>query len=1804
MQDQAVNELPWTGERLVPTCRGQILYEHLHRYAVAVTLAHGKRVLDIACGEGYGSNLLAAAGAEVIGIDIAPDVIAHAKRAYPRQNLIFREGSCLNIPVDDKSIDLVVSFETIEHLDDHEQFLREIKRVLSDSGALIISSPDKREYTDRIGNKNRFHKLELNHEDFYSLLKKHFKNCRIAKQRLVVGSWIAPDKTSAGDVPGTFGGDIGSVDFQGGVPQGIYSIALCSDASLPKLKFGIFEDSRESKNTWALLERSNSTPTLQVFADCGEGFVDACSMVANLQPDAWQTIHFENFERISAIGSSNVQRLRVDPVDRPACVIISRILITGYSDGATIYSAASPAEFDAIRCSAGLLKHSGEEGLFLIATDADPQLYLPHFDLVTSNPCRFELTLKISLNPTEAVTRYHRALRDNSLLRETLRVSEDSKKQINELRTKNDQQREELRALTREAAQAQRQIQATESENTLLSNRLVALEQNVRDFANTLGLNRQGLGRADSPTAALIRSLSRSIRQLRWKAFFWKVAKLLGLKAIAGINPRSAASQLKRELEGVKRILKSKKTSPGGALAALTALIFLRRRATTHFTRSRAMSSRDSAAMQALFDQFWYTKTHPAAATTPMPPLQYYLTLGVKEGHNPHPLFDVNWYLSRPPRLENLEISPLEHYAGHGPSDERSPHPQFDSAFYIAQCPDCLSSDLPPLAHYLTTGWKLGCRPNPNFDPKFYLQTYPEVAAAKIEPLTHYVLWGQSEGRYSCQENVPFRFSTPDFEIPRTPLSSDSVIVPRVKAIAFYLPQFHPIPENDRWWGEGFTEWNNVRSGSPNYPDHYQPHVPIDLGYYDLRDPEVLRKQTELARTYGISGFCFYYYWFGGKVLLDLPIRTMLKTGQPDFPFCICWANENWTKRWDGREEDVLIAQNHSNEDDDNFIEHIEQVLLQKNYIRVNGKPLLLVYRPSLLPSAVETTARWRNYFRRRGHGDLHLTMVRSFYDQTEPQGYGFDAAVQFPPHFPAVSVKPWIPQKNEGFAGDVHDYLALRKLTLEQLHSFTQRNRTYPGVAPSWDNTARRGRDAIIWANSSPEAYYEWLSAAADEVQKTQTGDERLLFINAWNEWGEGCHLEPDVRYRYAWLNATRLALEAGSSRPDAAGKSNEPYVLVISHDAALAGAQVLLLNLLRQWKKRRPFAVRVICVGAGELRKEFEKCFPTLVLADFVAKAEQDYALAEFLKGSPRVIYSSTVVNGPLLAQLRPLGAKIVTHAHELQKSIERWAPGEIMAATLKHSAFFLAGSGKVAENLSASHGVPKDRLGVVYDFIESWGEEQEPDAAAKAAMREELGIGVGDVVVFGCGTTDWRKGPDLFLEIARLTCSLDDRLKFVWIGGDPAPFMEKVRSVGLEGRVLFVGSRMESRRYYYTGHIFLLSSREDPCPLVALEAADAGLPIVCFADAGDIPGFVGEECGVVVPYEDVRAAAQAVVRLAGDAQLRRSQGAEGRRRVVERHSSDSAASQIEALFDRLAPELQPASTRAKSREEEPLVSVIVPNYNHEKYLPERLRSITGQTYENMEIILLDDASTDDSWAILQKFASNEKRARFVPNEQNSGSTFKQWRKGLSQARGKYVWLAESDDTAEPAFLETLVGKLEANPGLSLAYCQVQMMSLDGEKLGTPEEPWLSEIDPLRWNTDFVNDGIDEIRRSLLVKNTILNASGVVFRNAEGIADLVDDSMRLCADWLFWVRLLQRGGVAYIAKPLSQWRLQSSNARKRPPGELEWLEGERVLVEAVEILKLTSPERDRILLDFLRKCWAWRLEAVPLERESVPKK
>jgi hypothetical protein len=494
----------------------------------------------------------------------------------------------------------------------------------------------------------------------------------------------------------------------------------------------------------------------------------------------------------------------------------------------------------------------------------------------------------------------------------------------------------------------------------------------------------------------------------------------------------------------------------------------------------------------------------------------------------PAALFDAEWYLRQNPDVTQKRLDPLEHYLRFGAKEGRAPHPLFDPKFYLKTYPDAAISGLPPLQHYLTEGWRKGYRPNPKFDPSFYVSNYPDIAECGVEPLTHFITDGLREGRAGSREDVYFEPFEAAFDIPRRPIVSNSPLESDIKAIAFYLPQFHPIPENDMWWGEGFTEWTNVRRGEQQFRDHYQPHTPSSLGYYDLREPDVLERQVRLARDYGIYGFCFYYYWFAGKVLLDLPIRRMLETGQPDFPFCICWANENWTRRWDGRESDILIAQQHSPEDDLAFLRNVQSVLLHRNYIRIEGKPLLIIYQPKLLPDVQATAARWRDYFRAQGHGDIYLAATQTFGDTSHPKDYGFDAVIQFPPHTKSEPVNSLVEEVDKSFEGRIYDYNRTKQWFIDDLRALSLSRRVYPGVMPSWDNTARRRNKSSIWINSSPESYYDWLSQVCKFLRRDRKQNEQFVFINAWNEWAEGCHLEPDQLYSYAWLNATRLALQA----------------------------------------------------------------------------------------------------------------------------------------------------------------------------------------------------------------------------------------------------------------------------------------------------------------------------------------------------------------------------------------------------------------------------------------------------------------------------------------------------------------------------------------------------------------------------------------------------------------------------------------------------------------------------------------------------
>ena len=350
-----------------------------------------------------------------------------------------------------------------------------------------------------------------------------------------------------------------------------------------------------------------------------------------------------------------------------------------------------------------------------------------------------------------------------------------------------------------------------------------------------------------------------------------------------------------------------------------------------------------------------------------------------------------------------------------------------------------------------------------------------------------------------------------------------------VKPIAFYLPQFHPVRENSEWWGEGFTEWTNVARARPNFDGHYQPHIPKHLGFYDLRLPEVMQRQTDMAREFGVHGFCFYHYWFSGRRILELPVNNFLASNI-DFPFCVCWANENWNRRWDGLDQEILLAQEYSTDNDLRFIHDLLPLLKDPRYIRVGGKPVLLVYRTGDLPDPKATAELWRKEAMKAGLPGLHLVSVLSLWTPlADPKSYGFDALVEFPPHGFGFPVDRRPVRINENSKD--HLYYDYNKAVDTSLRRGVAPFPVYRGVMPSWDNTARKQDNGLTFLNSSPEAYRAWLAQLVVHTCRHVPEDRRFIFINAWNEWAEGAHLEPDLKHDLAYLKATRQALVDGQA-------------------------------------------------------------------------------------------------------------------------------------------------------------------------------------------------------------------------------------------------------------------------------------------------------------------------------------------------------------------------------------------------------------------------------------------------------------------------------------------------------------------------------------------------------------------------------------------------------------------------------------------------------------------------------------------------
>jgi lipopolysaccharide biosynthesis protein len=350
------------------------------------------------------------------------------------------------------------------------------------------------------------------------------------------------------------------------------------------------------------------------------------------------------------------------------------------------------------------------------------------------------------------------------------------------------------------------------------------------------------------------------------------------------------------------------------------------------------------------------------------------------------------------------------------------------------------------------------------------------------------------------------------------------------KLIAYYLPQYYPDSHNEKWWGRGSTEWTNVSKSFPQYLGQYQPRLPGELGHYDLRIMDTIYRQIELAKFYGIYGFCFYYYWFDGVRLLDLPVTNFINDSSIDFPFSICWCNESWTKQWEGASDVPLMVQNPSEESYMAFIESCVDLFVHDNYIKVKGRPILTIYRPHKIPHPDKVISYWKKYVKDKTGLDLYLIASISTANKNDYfcdyVGMGFDACSEFAPG-PHRFLMNNITKKKKyvcnTFTGGVYDY---KDFVLQKKYFKLKREHLYRAVTPMWDNTPRRKNRSTIFDGATPNLYKQWLSDIILETNKNTTIEDKIILINAWNEWAEGAYLEPDLKWQYGYLEATRDAI------------------------------------------------------------------------------------------------------------------------------------------------------------------------------------------------------------------------------------------------------------------------------------------------------------------------------------------------------------------------------------------------------------------------------------------------------------------------------------------------------------------------------------------------------------------------------------------------------------------------------------------------------------------------------------------------------
>ena len=1096
-----LNGLPANGERFLPDAMsGEIELEHMHRYALARELAFGKRVLDIASGEGYGSNLLACAAMHVTGVDISADAVAFAARKYLRANLEFKVGSCAEIPLANESVDLVVSFETIEHHDQHQAMLREIRRVLAPDGILVISSPDKHEYSDARGYANPYHVRELYRNEFQSLLEAEFAHVKLLGQRVCYGSLVTPISNEQTAFE-TFAKSGAAIRRDSGLTRPVYFIALASEVQLPNVVSSYYDavemlqaaSAQNQDQRQEIARLGSAVSDLQRVRAAAEAELTHERAENSRLSDEVTRLERETLELRKLLGSREEQ-IRVQENET---LELRKLL---------------GSREEQIRVQENLSAHMSESLRDREQRLADAEWQINAYRNSTS--WRLTAPLRAAVHQLKRVSILLDLLPDVvsigggplSTLAKALRVAR--REGLGGIRKRI--RRVALRENIRAVAPKHHAFDWSTASGLTVS---AATDQFYRVVPYFLNPTQRAGSEGGGPVPSIAVHIHLFYESLTPQLIGYLNNVPYEFDLYVSVRESSDTDQIAERFEkGIpkaRRVVAERVPNRGRDIAPMIVQFGARLRDYDVFAHIHTKASSHRKELETWFgeilDQLF---GRPEGLGRDVSQI---IRLLQGDAKVVYPQGNLNVITDESGWADNFQLAKqvLDQYTNLRIED--FPRVEFPQGSMFWARTDSLRG-------FLSLPLRFTDFPEEPIPPDGTLAHALErlilVFASGHEGRNYRLCSRDSEDSYlHYEEQVDL---------------SRAISHPSVKVLAYYLPQFHPIPENDEWHGTGFTEWSKVRGANPLFLGHYQQHIPHpDIGYYLLDSPEILKKQVRVMRAAGVYGQVFYHYWFDGKLILEKPAQMLLQNKDIEMPFCFCWANENWTRTWDGNESEVLLGQEYSTADAVNFIRYLIPFFRDPRYIRIEDRPVLFVYRPSSIPDTRVYLEAWTTECRQQGLKPPYVVAVLTR-GATDPRAFGMDAGVERPLHDWTNGGAPEIKDTLRTYRainGSVLDYEDVCQL----LHEPGAGSTVY--LLPVCGSDL--GQHSALWCRGAfscmaarPDGFSNGWSGSCATPKRTSPSDRRFLVINAWNEWAEGAHLEPDTRFGYAYLNSVGRAL------------------------------------------------------------------------------------------------------------------------------------------------------------------------------------------------------------------------------------------------------------------------------------------------------------------------------------------------------------------------------------------------------------------------------------------------------------------------------------------------------------------------------------------------------------------------------------------------------------------------------------------------------------------------------------------------------